>query len=178
LQGNLDQRAREKVVTAFRSNQVRILVATNVGARGLDVSGIAHVINFDLPESSELFTHRVGRTGRNGASGTAITFITGEDRLKWREIERAMKEKGIPLTRKNWDGPRANPKVIPLPVQSRPPASFNPTPVQPKTATGFSAQPKPAQRPTRLRTEKSFPTNGKQFNPAKQSNSRRGSFSR
>jgi superfamily II DNA/RNA helicase len=86
-----------------------VLVATNVGARGLDVSGISHVINFDLPESPELFTHRVGRTGRNGASGIAITFLTGEDRLKWREIERSMKEAGIDYTRQNWDGPRATP---------------------------------------------------------------------
>ena len=80
-----------------------------MGARGLDVSGISHVINFDLPESPELFTHRVGRTGRNGASGIAITFLTGEDRLKWREIERSMKEAGIDYNRMPWDGPRATP---------------------------------------------------------------------
>lgn len=107
LQGNLNQRAREEVVAAFRNNKVRVLVATNVGARGLDVSGVAHVINFDLPESSELFTHRVGRTGRNGESGTAITFLTGEDRAKWQEIERAMLQQGIPFTRRRWQGPRA-----------------------------------------------------------------------
>jgi ATP-dependent RNA helicase DeaD len=109
LQGNLSQRAREDVMAAFRHRRIRVLVATNVGARGLDVSGISHVINFDLPESPELFTHRVGRTGRNGASGIAITFLTGEDRLKWREIERSMKEAGIDYTRMPWDGPRATP---------------------------------------------------------------------
>jgi superfamily II DNA/RNA helicase len=109
LQGNLSQRAREDVMAAFRHRRIRVLVATNVGARGLDVSGISHVINFDLPESPELFTHRVGRTGRNGASGIAITFLTGEDRLKWREIERSMKEAGIEYTRMPWDGPRATP---------------------------------------------------------------------
>ena len=109
LQGNLSQRAREDVMAAFRHRRIRVLVATNVGARGLDVSGISHVINFDLPESPELFTHRVGRTGRNGASGIAITFLTGEDRLKWREIERSMKEAGIDYNRMPWDGPRATP---------------------------------------------------------------------
>ena len=109
LQGNLSQRAREDVMGAFRHRRIRVLVATNVGARGLDVSGISHVINFDLPESPELFTHRVGRTGRNGASGTAITFLTGEDRIKWREIERSMKDAGIEYTRQPWDGPKATP---------------------------------------------------------------------
>ncbi len=109
LQGNLSQRAREEVMAAFRNNRIRIMVATNVGARGLDVSGISHVINFDLPESAELFTHRVGRTGRNGANGTAITFLTGEDRPKWREIQRAMEDRGIDYSRSHWDGPRAVP---------------------------------------------------------------------
>lgn len=114
LQGNLSQRAREDVMAAFRSRRVRILVATNVGARGLDVSGISHVINFDLPESAELFTHRVGRTARNGASGTAITFLSGEDRLKWREIERALYDAKIDFTRMPWDGPRAVPGAEPI----------------------------------------------------------------
>ncbi len=117
LQGNLSQRAREEVVAAFRANKIRIMVATNVGARGLDVNGIGHVINFDLPESAELFTHRVGRTARNGASGTAITFLTGEDRAKWPEIERAMTKEGVNLERKRWDGPKAEPGAIPAIIQ-------------------------------------------------------------
>ncbi|MDB5082479.1 MAG: hypothetical protein JWP00_4403 [Chloroflexi bacterium] len=119
LQGNLSQRAREDVMAAFRHRKIRVLVATNVGARGLDVSGISHVINFDLPESPELFTHRVGRTGRNGASGTAITFLTGEDRLKWREIERSLKEAGIDYNRQAWDGPKAAPGAEPAFIQPK-----------------------------------------------------------
>ncbi|HEX2916478.1 MAG TPA: DEAD/DEAH box helicase [Chloroflexia bacterium] len=119
LQGNLSQRAREEVMSAFRNNRIRIMVATNVGARGLDVSGVSHVINYDLPESAELFTHRVGRTGRNGASGTAITFLTSEDRPKWREIERAMQQRGIDLDRKPWDGPRAEPGSEPEFIQPK-----------------------------------------------------------
>jgi superfamily II DNA/RNA helicase len=183
LQGNLSQRAREEVMAAFRSNKIRIMVATNVGARGLDVSGIGHVINFDLPESAELFTHRVGRTGRNGASGTAITFLTGEDRSKWYEIERAMSQTGIYLERKRWDGPRAEPGAVPAiiqPVQGqrffssfkqqeRPTQrSFNRDQERPAQRPFNRDQERPAQRPFNRDQERPFnrehtfnsPTNG------------------
>lgn len=120
LQGNLSQRAREEVMSAFRNGRVRVMVATNVGARGLDVSGISHVINFDLPESTELFTHRIGRTGRNGASGTAITFLTGEDRGRWRDIERSLTQEGIEIKRQHWDGPKAAPGAAPAFIQPLP----------------------------------------------------------
>ena len=99
LQGNLSQVARERVMTDFRSGVAPILVATNVAARGLDVEGIAQVINFDLPDSEQLFTHRVGRTGRMGRAGEAITFITPDEDRKWREIERGL---GRQFTRKSW----------------------------------------------------------------------------
>src|SRR5207245_11091406 len=66
LHGNKSQRAREEVLTAFRRGQVQTLLATNVAARGLDITGIDQVINYELPESSDLFTHRIGRTGRMG----------------------------------------------------------------------------------------------------------------
>ena len=99
LQGNLSQNARERVMANFRSGAASILVATNVAARGLDFEGIGQVINYDLPDSEQLFTHRVGRTGRMGRSGEAVTFITVEDERKWREIERGL---GHPHTRKSW----------------------------------------------------------------------------
>ena len=117
LQGDLSQRERDRVMTDFRFKRVRVMVATNVGARGLDVKGISHVVNFDLPESPELFTHRAGRTGRNGARGTAITFLTGEDRMKWREIEAAMKKAGISLNRKRWESAHSTSEVIPSIIQ-------------------------------------------------------------
>jgi superfamily II DNA/RNA helicase len=126
LQGNLSQNAREAVMSAFRQKQVRVMVATNVGARGLDVKGISHVINFDLPESPELFTHRVGRTGRNGESGTAITFLTSEDRAKWREIEYAMQKAGTPLKRTPWDGPKAQPGAVSAVARPAGRMDFNP----------------------------------------------------
>lgn len=90
LQGNMSQNARERVMTDFRAGSVRVLVATNVAARGLDIDGVEQVINFELPDSAELFTHRAGRTGRMGRQGEAVTFITPEDAVKWRQIERVV----------------------------------------------------------------------------------------
>lgn len=90
LQGNLSQGARERVMRGFRSGTAPILVATNVAARGLDVNGIGQVINYDLPDSERLFTHRVGRTGRMGRSGEAVTFVTPDEERKWREIQRGL----------------------------------------------------------------------------------------
>lgn len=100
LQGNLSQGARERAVAAFRSGELPILCATNVAARGLDIDGIGQVINYELPESADLFTHRVGRTGRMGRRGEAITFVTPEDAPKLRQIERRLGRllpRGTPL---------------------------------------------------------------------------------
>ena len=101
LQGNLSQVAREKVMKDFRSGAAPILIATNVAARGLDVEGIGQVINYDLPDSEQLFTHRVGRTGRMGRAGEAVTFITPDEDKKWREIERGL---GCRFKREDWTG--------------------------------------------------------------------------
>ena len=75
LQGNLSQNARDRVMADFRSGEIPVLVATNVAARGLDVSHVEQVINVELPESPELLTHRIGRTGRMGRQGQAITLL-------------------------------------------------------------------------------------------------------
>jgi ATP-dependent RNA helicase DeaD len=99
LQGNLSQNARERVMADFRAGRVPVLLATNVAARGLDVANVEQVINYELPESAEWFTHRSGRTGRMGRRGEAITFLTPEDAAKWRQIERAL---GRKLPRKAW----------------------------------------------------------------------------
>jgi ATP-dependent RNA helicase DeaD len=90
LEGDLQQQRRDRVLKNFRSGQTRILVATNIAARGLDVLHIERVINYELPETFELFTHRVGRTGRMGRSGRAITLLGAEDLPKWHEIERGL----------------------------------------------------------------------------------------
>lgn len=88
LHGNMNQNQRKRTVDQMRRGNVRVLVATDVAARGLDIQGISHVINFDLPMVAEDYIHRIGRTGRGGASGMAITLVTPEERGKWRAIER------------------------------------------------------------------------------------------
>jgi ATP-dependent RNA helicase DeaD len=93
LQGNMSQNARDRVVADFRSGQVPVLLATNVAARGLDVLSIEQVINYELPESAELFTHRVGRTGRMDREGEAITLITPDDAPAWGKLQRDLSVK-------------------------------------------------------------------------------------
>ncbi|MGE0081434.1 MAG: DEAD/DEAH box helicase [Thiohalomonadaceae bacterium] len=88
LHGDMGQRDRKRTVDRMRRREVRLLVATDVAARGLDIAGISHVINFDLPMAAEDYIHRIGRTGRGGASGTAITFVGPADRPKLGRIER------------------------------------------------------------------------------------------
>jgi CxxC-x17-CxxC domain-containing protein len=104
LQGNLSQNARDRVMDDFRNGQVPVLVATNVAARGLDVSHVAQVINLELPESPELLTHRIGRTGRMDRQGQAITLLGPEDLTKWRRLERGFTR---PIRRAPWRGAKA-----------------------------------------------------------------------
>ncbi|QQG64600.1 DEAD/DEAH box helicase [Desulfobulbus oligotrophicus] len=87
LNGDLSQDARIQVLTRYRNGQIKILVATDVAARGLDIDDISHVFNFDLPEDPEIYVHRVGRTGRAGRQGTAISLLTPKDRWMLRRIE-------------------------------------------------------------------------------------------
>lgn len=90
IHGDLTQRRRDRVIAAFRSQKVRILVATDVAARGLDVPHVMHVINYDLPQCPEDYIHRIGRTGRAGAEGNALCFLSSEDGSKWRAIQKFM----------------------------------------------------------------------------------------
>jgi len=101
LQGNLSQNARDRVMADFRSGATPILIATNVAARGLDVEHVAQVINYELPETADLLTHRVGRTGRMGRSGEAITLLTPEDELQWRKLLRELRRHPV---RRPWHG--------------------------------------------------------------------------
>lgn len=91
IHGNLRQNKRDSVIAGFRANKFRVLVATDVAARGLDVPHIKHVINHDLPQCPEDYIHRIGRTARAGAEGCAINFITNSEDKLWRAIERFMK---------------------------------------------------------------------------------------
>ncbi|CAN5897840.1 hypothetical protein BH24CHL4_BH24CHL4_23990 [soil metagenome] len=104
LQGNLSQNARDQVMADFRSGRVSVLLATNVAARGLDITHVEQVINFELPESHQLLTHRVGRTGRMGREGRAVTLLNHEDGAKWRQLERGL---GRRIPRVRWVGAAA-----------------------------------------------------------------------
>jgi ATP-dependent RNA helicase DeaD len=87
LNGDLNQQTREQVLNRFRRNQITILVATDIAARGLDISDISHVFNYDLPEDPELYVHRVGRTGRAGKTGIAISILTMRELWRLHRIE-------------------------------------------------------------------------------------------
>jgi superfamily II DNA/RNA helicase len=88
IHGNLRQSKRDRVITGFRNGNSRILVATDVAARGLDIPLIQHVINYDLPQVPEDYIHRIGRTGRAGKEGSALTFLTPSDRSMWNSISK------------------------------------------------------------------------------------------
>jgi len=90
VHGDLGQGARERALRAFRTGKVDVLVATDVAARGLDVTGVTHVINYDCPEDPDTYTHRIGRTGRAGATGVAVTFVGWEDMPRWRLIDKSL----------------------------------------------------------------------------------------
>ena len=87
LSGELEQEERERVMNRFRRNLIKVLVATDVAARGLDIDHISHVFNFDLPEDPEVYVHRIGRTGRAGKSGTALSLVTPNERWRLGRIE-------------------------------------------------------------------------------------------
>lgn len=90
IHGDLRQNKRDRVIANFRNNKYRILVATDVAARGLDIPHIEHVINYDLPQSAEDYIHRIGRTARAGAEGSAMCLVTPSDDSKWKAINRLM----------------------------------------------------------------------------------------
>ncbi|MEM9543123.1 MAG: DEAD/DEAH box helicase [Cyanobacteria bacterium P01_E01_bin.42] len=96
--GDLSQSQRERLVQRFRNGQVKLVVATDIAARGLDVEDLSHVINYDLPDNSETYIHRIGRTGRAGKTGTAISLIQPMDRHLLRRIEHRLRQK-LPTAR-------------------------------------------------------------------------------
>ena len=92
IHGNKSQNHRERVLAAFRTGEIRTLVATDIAARGIDVDGISHVVNFDLPNIPETYVHRIGRTARAGADGVAISLVAGAEELAYlRDIEKLIR---------------------------------------------------------------------------------------
>jgi len=92
IHGNKSQNARQRALGSFKDGSVRILVATDIAARGIDVVGVSHVVNFDLPDEPESYVHRIGRTGRNGADGVAITLCDPSESAKLRAVERVSRQ--------------------------------------------------------------------------------------
>ncbi|HEX3707503.1 MAG TPA: DEAD/DEAH box helicase [Mycobacteriales bacterium] len=90
VHGDLGQGAREQALRAFRNGKVDILVATDVAARGIDIAGVTHVVNYECPDDEKTYVHRIGRTGRAGETGTAITFVDWEDGYRWGMINKAL----------------------------------------------------------------------------------------
>ena len=97
IHGNKSQNARQRALEAFRSGQVRVLVATDIAARGIDIDDISHVVNFELPNEPESYVHRIGRTARAGGEGIAISFCDPSERTYLRDIERLTRNKIEPL---------------------------------------------------------------------------------
>jgi superfamily II DNA/RNA helicase len=109
IHGNKSQNQRERVLAAFRMGEVRTLVATDIAARGIDVDGVSHVVNFDLPNVPETYVHRIGRTARAGAEGVAISLCDGEEVAYLRDIEKLIRMT-IPVSDRRADQRRAKPR--------------------------------------------------------------------
>jgi superfamily II DNA/RNA helicase len=116
IHGNKSQNHRERVLAAFRTGDIRTLVATDIAARGIDVDGISHVVNFDLPNVPETYVHRIGRTARAGAEGIAISLIAGAEEMGYlRDIEKLIR---IALPREDRRTP-GHREAAPAPAQHR-----------------------------------------------------------
>jgi ATP-dependent RNA helicase RhlE len=126
IHGNKSQNHRERVLAAFRNGAVKTLVATDIAARGIDVDGISHVVNFDLPNVPETYVHRIGRTARAGAEGIAISLCDGEEVAFLRDIEKLIRM-SIPMTDRRSDQRQQDPprqqERRQKPRQGQPPAN-------------------------------------------------------
>lgn len=136
LQGNMSQNQRQRALDGFRSGHFDVLVATDIAARGIDVAEITHVINYDIPDTVDAYTHRIGRTGRAAQTGDAYTLAVPDDMLMVRDIERAL---GTPVERRRLDGfdyqgfaPEEQFKTAaPKPANARRAPQHPPTPARP-----------------------------------------------
>ena len=116
IHGNKSQNQRERVLAAFRNGRLRTLIATDIAARGIDVDGVSHVVNYDLPNIPESYVHRIGRTARAGAEGVAISFCDHEERAYLRDIERLIRMT-IPATDRRTGKPAGH--AAPQPAEAR-----------------------------------------------------------
>ncbi len=115
IHGNKSQNARERALANFKAGKIRVLVATDIAARGIDIDEVTHVVNFDVPEVPETYVHRIGRTARAGASGMAMTFVEHEERVDWRNVLKLTKQT-IPVV-------EGHPYESRIPMSAAPPPS-------------------------------------------------------
>jgi ATP-dependent RNA helicase RhlE len=145
LHSNKSQSARQQALDGFRSGKVRVLVATDIAARGLDIATISHVINYDIPETADTYIHRIGRTGRAERDGDALTLVTGEDTATIRDIERALNAR---IERRTVVGFDYNaPAPVANEFQRAPQAPRGTRPNTPRATVQRGAPQRPAQRP-------------------------------
>jgi ATP-dependent RNA helicase RhlE len=181
LQGNLSQNRRQSALDGFRDGKYQILVATDIAARGIDVTRISHVINYDIPNTTDAYTHRIGRTGRAAKTGDAYTLISEEDTLMVRSIERALGAKverrivkgfdySQPAPQRNNEfarppreprgrrpqAPRSLAPQSPTPSQQSHPHSQSPTPSNGRLILPVSSPtgPRPSDRPAQPRSNR------------------------
>jgi len=124
IHGNKSQVARQKALSDFKTGNIRVLVATDIAARGIDIDHLSHVINYDLPDVPETYVHRIGRTGRAGKSGIAISFCSGDERTELRDIQKLINI-NIPIVKEHPFAANANasaPAPSPRPQQRRQPS--------------------------------------------------------
>ncbi|HEX2973093.1 MAG TPA: DEAD/DEAH box helicase [Tepidisphaeraceae bacterium] len=127
IHGNKKQNARQRALRSFQSQQPPVLVATDIASRGIDVDGISHVINYDIPNEPETYVHRIGRTGRAGAEGIAFSFCDGEERQYLKAIERLIRQT-IPVRNgQQFQSAPAQPALAPTPAPQRPTHTKRPT---------------------------------------------------
>jgi superfamily II DNA/RNA helicase len=150
LQGNLSQNKRQDALDGFRNGSYRILVATDIAARGIDVLSISHVINYDIPDTTDAYTHRIGRTGRAAKTGDAFTFVSREDEPLVKSIEHVLGEKIERRILKDFDYTKSAPArdaEFARPPREPQRRRTQPTPAQTGAATDADARSKtrPAQ---------------------------------
>ncbi len=153
IHGNKSQNARTKAISDFKTGKIKVLVATDIAARGIDIDNISHVINFELPNESESYVHRIGRTARAGADGTAYSFCAAEERSYLNDIERLIKQK-IEVMNHTFHSKIAQDAVG---AAAKPP---------PKNRRSFSRNTKYGDRPkTTSKNKKPFSKNFKRHGP-------------
>jgi ATP-dependent RNA helicase RhlE len=126
IHGNKSQNARERALASFKAGKTRVLVATDIAARGIDIDDVTHVVNFDVPEVPETYVHRIGRTARAGAAGMALSFCESAERTDWRNIEK--------LTRQEIPVVEGHPYESSVPFSAPPRAAAAPPPKPPHQA--------------------------------------------